>query len=103
MATRRTPTAVVGTPPTFADWSIAHDDDLTLVAAHQDGSAWSEDNRFFGPGNSVVWQPLWDFGGRALPEGDYEGGTWRLGASGQGADTEFAEALHAELNAGPPP
>lgn len=51
----------------------------------------------------MVWQPLWDIGGRALPEGEYEGGTWRLGASGQGADTEFAEALHAELNAGLPP
>lgn len=28
-----------GDAPDFADWSIAHDDELTLVAAYVDGSA----------------------------------------------------------------
>jgi len=84
----------------FADWSIAYGDDLSVVAAYLDGSAWIEDNRFFGPGNSVVWQPFWSIGGRPLAPGDYAGGTWRLGASSQGADTAFADSLHAGLNGG---
>lgn len=96
------PSRGIGDGRGFADWSIAHDDDVTLVAAYLNGSAWLEDNRFYAPGNSVAWQPFWQPGGRVFAEGDYEGGTWRLGASGQGGDTASADALHAELNAEPP-
>ncbi|MGH3096132.1 MAG: hypothetical protein ACRDMV_09060 [Streptosporangiales bacterium] len=81
----------------FTDWTMACDDDLSLVAAYKDGSAWSHDNRWYSR-ESVVWQALRQRGGRALPPGDYEGGTWRIGASGKTADTEFAEQLHASLN-----
>lgn len=87
----------------FEDWSIAYDEEATVVAAYLDGSAWSQDNRYFAEGGAVVWQALWEPGGRAFPAGDYEGGTWRLGASGVGADQTFADALHAELNAAPAP
>lgn len=69
------------------------------MAAYQDGSAWSEDNRWFpAAGGTVVWQALWDPGGRALEPGSYAGGTWRIGASAAPADTAFADRLHDELN-----
>ena len=84
----------------FSAWTIAHDDDLTLVAAYKRGSAWSEDNRYyFDQGQSVVWQPLWQIGGRPLPAGDYRGGTWRIGASARSADRAYADRLAAEVNA----
>lgn len=81
----------------FSDWTIAFDDEVSLAAAYRGESAWSEDNRYF-VRESVMWQPLWQPGGRELPPGDYEGGTWRMGASGRPADTELAERLHASLN-----
>jgi len=77
----------------FPAWTIAHDDELTLAAAYRPGSAWSEDNHWFGPGGSVSWQPLWQPGGRAWPPGDYAGGAWRIGASDRPADAAFADGL----------
>lgn len=90
-----------GDVPGFPDWTMAHGDGLSLVAAYKEGSAFSGDNRYFyKPGGSIVWQPLWQPGGRALPPGDYEGGAWRIGASGSPADTAYANRLHAKLNEG---
>jgi len=88
----------------FSDWTIAHDDEVSLVAAYKRGSAFSEDNRYFyDPGQSVIWQPLWSIGGRPLAPGDYRGGTWRIGASAQPADRAFADRLAAGLNDGRTP
>jgi hypothetical protein len=78
----------------FSAWTMAHDDELTLAAAYRPGSAWSQDNRWFNPpGGNVAWQPLWQPGGRAWPQGDYAGGTWRIGASPRPADRDFADSL----------
>ncbi|MET8908943.1 glycoside hydrolase [Micromonospora sp. NPDC004551] len=83
----------------FTRWTLATDETTTLAVAYRDGSAWSEDNRWFNrPSGSIAWQPLWQPGGRSLPVGDLAGGTWRIGVSGAPADTGFAEALAASLN-----
>jgi glycerophosphoryl diester phosphodiesterase len=82
----------------FGGWVMAYDDDLTVAAAYQAGSAWSEDNRFILPGHMVSWQCLWRPDGEVLPKGDYEGGTWRIGASAQPRDVELGKRLHAQLN-----
>jgi hypothetical protein len=74
---------------------IAYDDDLSLVAAYQAGSSWSEDNRFYESG-AVSWQMLWQPGGRDWAPGEYAGGTWRIGVSERPADSEFAESLSDE-------
>lgn len=83
----------------FSAWTLATSDDLTVVAAYRNGSAFAEDNRWFHPpGGAVAWQPLWQPGGRPLPTGDLPGGTWRLGFSGTPHDTAFADRLAADLN-----
>ena len=89
----------------FPEWTLASDDSLSVVAAYRSESAWSEDNRFYesdgdSSGSSVVWQPLWEWGGREWPRGDYEGGTWRIGASDSPRDEGFARRLHEDLNRG---
>jgi glycerophosphoryl diester phosphodiesterase len=84
----------------FSDWSINWDDDITVVAAYKDGSAWLDENVFYSTAhNFVAWTPLWESGGREWPEGEYAGGIWRVGASGTGPDAEYASSLHAALNA----
>ncbi|QBI18755.1 hypothetical protein ER308_03780 [Egibacter rhizosphaerae] len=83
----------------FSDWTINWDDDLTVVAAYEDDSAWADDDVFFSTAhNFTAWTPLWESGGREWEEGTYEGGRWRIGASGEGPDAAYAEQLHAELN-----
>lgn len=89
----------VGDVSGFSDWVMAHGDEGSLVAAYRNGSAWSEDNRWFNPpGENIAWQSLWQPGGRELQPGDYPGGTWRIGASARPADTDYADRLHAALN-----
>lgn len=87
----------------FPDWTIAHDDERTVVAAYKEGSAWSEDNVWYNPpGGNLSWQPLWQPGGRLLAPGDYAGGTWRVATTCHPADVNFADQVHAELNGGDP-
>jgi glycerophosphoryl diester phosphodiesterase len=83
----------------FSDWTVAWDDNLTVVAAYEDGSAWADDDVFFSTAhNFIAWTPHWESGGRDWPAGEYDGGRWRIGASGTGGDEEYATQLHAELN-----
>ncbi|WP_166355222.1 glycerophosphodiester phosphodiesterase [Phytoactinopolyspora limicola] len=83
----------------FSDWSVNWDDNLTVVAAYENGSAWAEDNVFFSTAhNFVAWTPLWESGGRDWAVGEYDGGRWRIGASGTGGDEAYANQLHADLN-----
>lgn len=85
----------------FSDWVMATGDGLTVVAAYQRGSAWSENNRFFHPASgSVAWQPLWDPQGRSWTPGDYAGGRWRIGFTAGNDDVAYADRLAAELNKG---
>lgn len=86
----------------FPKWVLGHDSASTLVAAYREGSSWSEDNLNYAAvsddNSSVAWQEHWSQDGGYLHAGDYPGGTWRIGASAQPADTEFASQLHASLN-----
>ncbi|ADB30975.1 Glycosyl hydrolase family 32 domain protein [Kribbella flavida DSM 17836] len=80
-------------------WSMATGPGLSVVTAYRAGSAWSADNHWYDASNgAVAWQPLWQPGGRALPPGSYEGGTYRFGFSATERDTAFAEELAAGLN-----
>lgn len=84
----------------FPDWTINWDNDITVVAAYLDGSAWDEDDVFFSTAhNFITWTPHWQSGGGEWPEGDYEGGRWRVGASETAADEQYATDLHSALNA----
>lgn len=84
----------------FSDWVMGTGDGLSVVAAYQRGSAWSQDNRFFHPASgSVGWQSLWDPQGREWGPGDYAGGRWRIGFSAGNDDVAYADQLAAELNA----
>ncbi|GAB3839612.1 family 43 glycosylhydrolase [Kribbella italica] len=79
-------------------WSMATGAGLSVVAAYKAGSAWSTDNHWYDPPNgAVAWQPLWQPGGRALPPGTYEGGTFRFGFSAKEKDVQYADQLAAGL------
>jgi hypothetical protein len=83
----------------FPDWSMATGPGLSVITAYRHGSAWSEDNHWYDPPNgAVAWQPLWQPGGRALPPGSYDGGTWRFAFSASPADTALADQIAADLN-----
>lgn len=85
----------------FSHWTLAGDDKVSLVAAYRSGSAWSESNHWFDPSDGAIsWQPLWNPAGTTWAPGDYAGGTWRIGVSEKPADTAYADALYAALNAG---
>ncbi|MGI9157004.1 MAG: family 43 glycosylhydrolase [Marmoricola sp.] len=82
----------------FSPWTMSGDDQVSLVAAYREGSAWNEANRWFEPHvGEVAWQPLWGFG-LPWPVGDYDGGTWRIGVSGHREDVAFADSLYAGIN-----
>jgi hypothetical protein len=88
-----------GDVPGLSAWTMATGTGLSLVAAYRSGSAWSQDNRWYdAPNGSVALQPLWQPGGRSLPVGEYDGGTWRLGFSGTERDVALADQLSADLN-----
>jgi hypothetical protein len=90
-----------GDAPGFAHWTLAGDDRVSLVAAYRTGSAWSESNHWFDPSDGAIsWQPLWNPAGTTWAPGDYPGGTWRIGVSEKPADTAYADALYAAVNAG---
>ncbi|HET6297592.1 MAG TPA: family 43 glycosylhydrolase [Kribbella sp.] len=79
-------------------WSMATGPGLSLVTAYRQGSAWAEDNHWYDPQNgAVAWQPLWQPGGRPLPQGSYDGGLWRFGFSPIEKDTTFANHLANDL------
>ncbi len=85
-----------GDVPGLPKWSMATGPGLSLVTAHKD--AWSNDNHWYDPvSDGVAWQPLWQPGGRAWPQGTYDGGTWRVGFSGTERDVTYANALAATL------
>ena len=78
---------------------MAYDDNLTLAAGYRSGSAWGADNHFFNkPDGAIAFQPHWQPGGRPLPAGPVDGGTWRLGVSDRGGDIEFAKRLHEQVS-----
>ena len=82
-------------------WSMATGPGLSVVTAYRPGSAWSEDNHWYDPSNgAVAWQPLWQPGGRPLPPGSYDGGSWRIGFSSTERDVTFADGLAAGLRYG---
>ena len=88
-----------GDVPGLPRWSMATGSGLSVITVYQEGSAWSEDNHWYdAPTGGVAWQPLWQPGGRPLPPGSYDGGSWRVGFSGTERDVAFAETLAAGLN-----
>ncbi|WP_218013587.1 DUF2961 domain-containing protein [Georgenia sp. 311] len=85
----------------FPAWTQATSDDASVAAAYVPGSAWDEDNRYYAGSGAVVWQPLWQPGGRTLPAGEYAAGAWRIGASAEGHDDELGARLAASLATDP--
>ncbi|HTE60432.1 MAG TPA: family 43 glycosylhydrolase [Solirubrobacteraceae bacterium] len=82
----------------FPAWAISYDDELTLAAAYEPGSAWAEANRWYSPADGAMsWQPLWRPGGMPLPQGTLPGGAWRLGVSPRSADVAYAQELADSL------
>jgi hypothetical protein len=89
----------------FPEWVLASDDASSLAVAYREGSAWGEDNTWFRAVNNfgdehsdVAWQSVWNSRGEYIPPGDYEGGTWRIGASDAPDDTAFADELYRQVN-----
>jgi hypothetical protein len=91
-----------GDVSSFAPWTIAYDDRLSLVTAYKDRSSWRTDNRWFSAERGTTsWQALWRGGGTDWAPGEYAGGTWRTGASGKSGDRAYADQVAAALNGGP--
>lgn len=87
----------------FADWSIAHDDDLTLVAAIRTGRRGARTTASSAPATRWCGSPCGTSAAAPSPRASTRVAPGAWAPAGRAADTEFAEALHAELNAGPPP
>lgn len=89
-----------GDAPGFTDWTMATGNGVSVIAAYRRGSAWAESNRFFErSAGAFAWQPLWSPAGLAWGQGEYAGGTWRIGF-GDEDDRERAQELVAGVNAG---
>jgi hypothetical protein len=85
----------------FPSWSINWDDDITVVAAYEDGSAWADANVFYSTAHGfTAWTPLWNSSGTEWAPGEYDGGRWRVGAGSGGPNVAYADQLHAALNDG---
>lgn len=83
----------------FPDWTMATDDEVSLVAAYKKDSAWQEYSRWFNPHvGGVAWQAIQSGVGYAWSPGTYAGGTWRLGVSDRPHDSAYANRLHAAVN-----
>lgn len=87
------PDRPVGDVPGFAAWSQSTGNDASVAAAYTAGSAFGQDNHYMAGTGAVVWQPLWQPGGKPLPPGDYSLGRWRVGASPIGGDDTLGATL----------
>jgi hypothetical protein len=76
----------------FPAWTQSTGADASVAAGYR-GGAFRTDNRFYAGSGAVVWQPLWQPGGRALGVGDYQMGSWRIGASPIGGDDTLGARL----------
>ncbi len=88
----------IGDVTGFSRWTHAFTENASVAAAYRSGTAWSEDNRYFAGSGAVVWQPLWQPGGRMWEPGTYPVGTLRVGAAPDGQAAELGEALHSSVN-----
>lgn len=64
------------------------------------GSPWMVNDHTIIRHEDRTWH-LQNGDGEYMERGDYAGGTWRIAASEQPADTAFADALHETLNGTP--
>ncbi|MEJ7651083.1 MAG: DUF2961 domain-containing protein [Nakamurella sp.] len=87
------PNRAVGDIQGFGRWSQSTSNTASFAAACQSGSAFGADNRYVAGSGALIWQPLWAPGGRALPTGTYQVGTWRFGASPIGNDDTLGARL----------
>ncbi|MFC8731116.1 DUF2961 domain-containing protein [Luteimicrobium sp. NPDC057192] len=76
----------------FPAWTQSTGPDASVAARYQ-GGAFGTDNRFYAGSGAVVWQPLWQPGGRPVGIGTYPLGSLRLGASPIGGDDELGATL----------
>ncbi|GGM01750.1 DUF2961 domain-containing protein [Nakamurella endophytica] len=70
----------------FPAWTQSTGDTASVAEVYHAGSAFGADNRFYPGSGAVVWQPLWQPGGRTWAPGTYDLGTWTVGASPIGGD-----------------
>jgi hypothetical protein len=87
------PDRPVGDVHGFRAWTQSTGADASVAVGYRAGSAFGADNTYFAGSGAVVWQPLWQPGGRAWPQGDYALGSWRVGASPIGGDDSLGASL----------
>lgn len=85
----------------FGSWALLADDASSLAVAYG-GKAWQADNRWLSSKRATAaFQSIWSNGGKALPAGDYEGGSFRFGASAKPDDVDRANALAGSIGSSP--
>ncbi|WP_212754308.1 DUF2961 domain-containing protein [Nakamurella aerolata] len=87
------PDRPVGDVKGFPDWTQSTGANSSVAARYTQGSAFSQDNRYYAGTGAVVWQPLWQPGGRAWAPGSYSLGTLTIGASPIGGDDQLGALL----------
>ncbi|WP_109474807.1 glycoside hydrolase [Ornithinimicrobium cavernae] len=85
----------------FPRWTHAFSDTAAVATAYRAGSAFAEDNRYNAGAGAVVWQPLWQPGGRPWEPGSYPLGQLRIGGAPGGDGPGLGQLLHDSLQPAP--
>ncbi|WP_051266519.1 DUF2961 domain-containing protein [Nakamurella lactea] len=87
------PDRSVGDVHGFGAWTQSTGSNASVAVGYRAGSAFGSDNTYYAGSGAVVWQPLWQPGGRGWAQGDHPLGSWRVAASPIGGDDLLGAAL----------